>query len=196
MQATFLAAVQAQVMSITISTPLEEQTTATCFINAFFLMGLVLDIMSAFLAFLTFRWFQRLSNEEKQYLEDSFDSRRTMTTPSEGDDEEAQRQSQQRKGGKVKGTDKGMKPLRMGERIEAVIVSWSSFSLFIPWTLLTTGISFMALGIQIFVWTRQKLMVSILVTITYLVVIIFMIGREQKRRKRIIRKLTKRQGDW
>ncbi|KAG8813985.1 hypothetical protein FRC17_001345 [Serendipita sp. 399] len=100
MQATFLAAVQAQVMSITISTPLEEQTTATCFINAFFLMGLVLDIMSAFLAFLTFRWFQRLSNEEKQYLEDSFDSRRTMTTPSEGDDEEAQRQSQQRKGGK------------------------------------------------------------------------------------------------
>ncbi|KAG8841268.1 hypothetical protein FRB91_002643 [Serendipita sp. 411] len=186
--ATFLSAVQAQVMTISINTPSEAQTTAICLINAFFLIGLVLDIISAFLAFLKYRWLQRLSHEESVYLEEVFEAPITSLKDEEeapGVDEECT-------------TDATRSNSSL---IEGWIVSWSALSLFIPMLFLILGVSSMAVGIQIFIWTQQKLMVAILVTLTYVTVIpfiigLFIIGKDRERRRKIIRNLGKRRGDW
>ncbi|KAG9040574.1 hypothetical protein FS842_002983 [Serendipita sp. 407] len=187
--ATFLSAVQAQVMTISINTPPEAQTTAIRLINAFFLMGLVLDIISAFLAFLTYRWLQRLSHEESVYLEEVFEAPITSLKDEEEapgvDDEECTTDA----------TNSN------SSSIEGWIVSWSALSLFIPMLFLILGVSSMAVGIQIFIWTQQKLMVAILVTIAYVTVIpfiigLFIIGKDRERRRKIIRNLGKKRGDW
>ncbi|PVF95827.1 hypothetical protein CPB86DRAFT_875383 [Serendipita vermifera] len=188
--ATFLAGVQAQVMTITINTPIDQQTTVICLINAFFVMGLILDLVAAFLAFLTFRWLQRLSTEEKSYLKITFEARSRRQKIEELTEEGRSTNTADERGLSSKGGG-------IGEFFE----SWSALSLFIPMFFVVVGVAFMAVGIQIYIWTQQKRLVAILVTIAYVAVLpfifgLFIIGKDAERRKRIIRKLSQRQGDW
>ncbi|PVF95825.1 hypothetical protein CPB86DRAFT_557113 [Serendipita vermifera] len=189
--ATFLAAIQAQVMSISMNTPLEEQTVTISLTNAFFLMGLVLDLMAALTSLLTFRWLQRLSHGERNYLETRFEARSPLARDDVEEDLESDSEERH---------NESMLSLQV-KWLERFIYSWSATSLFIPWLFLVLGVTAMAIGIQIYIWTQQKFLVAILVTLTYVGVLpflagVFIIGRDSKRRKRIIRTLSKNQGDW
>jgi hypothetical protein len=183
-------------MTITINTPIDQQTTVICLINAFFLMGLILDLVAAFLAFLTFRWLQRLSTDERSYLEIAFEARNRRPKK----DEEAGLATED---GTTAAGERG-RPNSKGVvvgGIEGFFNSWSGLSLFIPMFFVIVGVAFMAVGIQIYIWTQQKRLVAILVTISYVAVLpfvfgLFMIGKDGERRKRIILNLSHRQGDW
>jgi hypothetical protein len=70
-QAGFVAAIQSQLMSTTISITQANETTAFHAVNAFFTGGLVLDIMAAMLGYLTGRWLERLTEEEKKALDEN-----------------------------------------------------------------------------------------------------------------------------
>jgi membrane protein implicated in regulation of membrane protease activity len=59
-------------MSTTIATPVGGETVALDAINALYLSSLVLDILSALLAFLTARWLELLTEKEKDLLEEKF----------------------------------------------------------------------------------------------------------------------------
>src|SRR5277367_2150340 len=69
-------------MSVSIGIEADKQTTAVVVVNALFLSAFVLDVASAFLAFLTSRWFQQLNDEEKKYLEEVFSSSKESHSPS------------------------------------------------------------------------------------------------------------------
>lgn len=56
-------------MSTTLTSP---ETVANRAVNAFFLGGLVLDVLASLLAFLTTRWFERLTEGERVHLEAMF----------------------------------------------------------------------------------------------------------------------------
>ncbi|KAG8825745.1 hypothetical protein FRC19_010589 [Serendipita sp. 401] len=175
--ATFVAAIQAQVMTISINASRPEQTPGVCLANALFVGGLVLDLVASFLAFLTARWLQRLSEEERSELERTFSAR---STPK---DEKKQL---------------AIEEMRFTDRITHF---WCSLSLFIPMPLVVLGVMCMALGLQIYIWTRHKLVVGILVSLAYLALVpfvvgVFFIGSGKKRRMGVIHELGKRQGDW
>ncbi|CAG7852863.1 SubName: Full=Uncharacterized protein {ECO:0000313/EMBL:CCA72924.1} [Serendipita indica DSM 11827] len=215
------------------NTPLHDQTTAICLINASFIVGLVFDITAACLSFLTFRWLGRLTDKEKEYLNRKFEERDDPpeTEDAASDGQPSATQTALPTASQVQGTEKtkmdpstqGQTPARAGppnnqpsgtrdteanscagvsiSLFERALVWWCSLSLFIPLLLIISGVGSMALGIQIYIWTLQKPLVAILVTLAYLAVIpfivgLFVIGREPVRRERIMDKLAKRRGDW
>ena len=59
-------------MVVTAGIPKSQQDRAIQAINSFFLSGLILDLMAAVLALLTARWLQRLTPDEKVFLERTF----------------------------------------------------------------------------------------------------------------------------
>ena len=72
MKGGFIAAIQGQLLATTIGIPARDETIAFRAINSFFMGGLVLDIMAAMLGYLTSRWLQRMTDEEKDFLEETF----------------------------------------------------------------------------------------------------------------------------
>ena len=157
-------------MSITISTPRRDETIAIRAINTLFLAGLILDLMAACLSYLTSRWLQRLSDKEQQYLEDAF----------ERDPRDAQK-------------NYGL--------LYDLFIRGLALSLFIPMPLLVIGIFCMLIGLLIYAWSQHTMIVAILVTIAYagtlpFVAGVFLIGKDEDRRKAIIDRLSTMQGDW
>ncbi|KAG8762474.1 hypothetical protein FRC19_003687 [Serendipita sp. 401] len=185
-----MAGIQAQVMSISINTSLEDQSTKVCIINALFVGGLVLDLVASFLAFLTARWLQRLSKTERAELEQVFEAKNSKGL----------------KGALEKGTSTANQtqpptPPPTPTPGERIILFWCSLSLFIPMPLLVLGVICMTLGIEIYVWTFHKTIVGILVSFAYVALVpfvvgVFTIGSGEERRKGVIHELGKRQGDW
>ncbi|RXW15378.1 hypothetical protein EST38_g10476 [Candolleomyces aberdarensis] len=70
--ATFTCAIQAQIMGATVGVPKLDQDKALHAINSCFLAGLIFDLMAAVLAFVAARWLQRLTPDEKAFLEQQF----------------------------------------------------------------------------------------------------------------------------
>ncbi|CCA72925.1 hypothetical protein PIIN_06861 [Serendipita indica DSM 11827] len=176
------------------NTPLESQTTKISLINAFFLIGLVLDIMAACLSFLTSRWLGRLTVGEKEFLNKWFDERDKRAANKAKADPPGDTQPA------AENDTEAYSPGPVGV-VEKFIVWWTSLSLFIPLPLIVFGVGFMAVGIQIYIWTLQKRLVAIMVTIAYagvtpFLIGVFVIGREPDRRERIMYKLAMRRGDW
>lgn len=127
--------------------------------------------MSVMLAFLTARWLERLTDEEKTLLEDEF-----------------QRQNETR-----------VKSRRCMPELS--FYGWLGLSLFVPMPLLELGITCMLAGIYTYAWTQQPVVVASLVTAAGAVTLPFLIGvisigREPERRRGVIKQLSKMQGDW
>ncbi|KAM6489889.1 hypothetical protein JOM56_014701 [Amanita muscaria] len=149
------------------------ETVAIRAANAFFLAGLVLDVLAALLAFLTTRWFERLTEEERTYLEAIF----------------SQKQNNPAK-----------RRWKMGSS-QWFFYTWLGMSLFVPMPLLILGIVCMMVGIYTYVWTQLSVIVASLVTLAGagplpFIFGDFFIGGEPARRRNLIIRLSEMQGDW
>jgi len=188
---TFVAAIQAQVMSTTIGLSRSDETPALRTVNAFFLSGLILDLMSAFLAFLTSRWLQRLTTEECAHLEFVFEQaqQRRPSTPSADSEAGVERAAPA--------------PLPADKRPFVVrsMHAYFAYSLFAPMTLLMVGVLCMTAGLLVFAWAEHSLAVAIVLTAVCVGLMpfpagVFLIGRKSATRITIIDILSRKQGDW
>ncbi|KAH6919119.1 hypothetical protein BKA70DRAFT_1089210 [Coprinopsis sp. MPI-PUGE-AT-0042] len=166
-------------MSVTVGLSISEQTTSIRAINALYLGGLILDVASAVLAFLSARWLERLSQEERLFLENRFT-----------------RQNEARR-------STGGVPTRIRWSFEGgrLFSTWLGFSLFSPMPLLVLGVTCMVAGIHVFAWTQQHIAVALVVTFASVGVIPmvagdFYIGPSEPRRRAVIERLSELQGDW
>ncbi|KAI9449390.1 hypothetical protein F5148DRAFT_664523 [Russula earlei] len=172
----FIATVQAQILG-NMSSP--EITIADRAINAFYIGGLVLDIMASCLAFLTARWLERLREGEKNLLEKEFSRR-----PGNLDEERC-----------------AFSPKRRSLS-DTIFYTWLGLSLFVPMPLLILGLICLLAGIYTNVWTQHSIVVAGLVTLAGVatvpfVVADFFIGRNRREmRTELIIRLSEMQGDW
>ncbi|KAH9986187.1 hypothetical protein BJV74DRAFT_775036 [Russula compacta] len=151
-------------------------------INTLYLGGLVLDILSALLAFLTTRWLERLAEREKDLVEIKFSYQNLNA------DE------------KVLITPRPMRPWKTRDR-QWCYYTWLSLSLFVPLPLLIFGVMCMIVGICTYAWTQQPVVVGSLVTLASVVPLLFIvgdfsIGRERDKREKLITRLSEMQGNW
>jgi len=178
---TFVAAIQAQVMSATIGLTGAQETHLLSAVNALFIGGLVLDLMAASLAFLTSRILQRLTPREKDYLELAFG-----------------RQAAQREHPDETEAEVLLAPQSRLARINA---AWCATSLFAPMPLLAVGVACMLAGLLLYTWSQHATAVAVLVSAAFgatvpFAVGVFSIGREEGKRRAIIGRLSVMQGDW
>lgn len=176
----FVASIQSQVMSTTLSA--NPETKALRSINAFYLVGVILDIISALLAFLSARWFERLTEQEKDLLETVYAYHNLH--PDE----------------KALATSRPMRPWETGDR-QWLYYSWLGLSLDIPLILLVLGTTCMMVGICIYAWAQHPTVVASFVTLAIaapllFIVGVFSIGRKRDRREKLILRLGELQGDW
>jgi len=155
-----------------------RETIAIRAVRAFFTGGLVLDIMSAMLGYLTGQWLQRLTVEEKTILEETF-AHRDMARRS-SDHPTSQRHN---------------------FTLERIYYTWLGLSLFAPMPLLLFGIACMMAGIYTYVWSQYTTVVAVIITVAGAVSLPFVlgdfyIGRNSERRKKVIGRLSEMQGDW
>lgn len=166
-------------MSTTLGLPRDEETIAIRAVNSLFLSGLVLDLMAAFLAFLTSRWLQRLSAAEQGYLEDTFQRRQEI----------------------IQGKGQLVVERAPVALLNRSIYTFFAMSLFVPMPLLIIGVVCMVAGLLTYAWSQHATIVATLVTTTCVLTLpflagIFLIGRKEGRRKAVIERLSAMQGDW
>lgn len=167
-------------MSTTLSANPETKSLRS--INAFYLVGLVLDILSSLLAFLSTRWFERLTEAEKDLLETVFSYHNLYA------DE------------KDLATPRPMRPWKTGDR-QWFYYTCLSVSLCSPLPLLVLGVTCMMVGICTYAWTEHPTVVACFVTLASAVPLPFIvgdfsIGRKRDRREKLIIRLGEMQGDW
>ena len=155
----------------------EDKTAGFRAVNAFYTGGLILDIMSALLAFLTMRWLERLTEEENDVLERDF-----LRQQSE---DEADRRK--------------IRPRR--SPFDWIFYTWMGLSLFAPMPFLILGILCMLVGICTSTWLIHSAVVAALVTLAVASVIPFVagdffIGSQRDRRRNLLTRLSEMQGDW
>jgi hypothetical protein len=160
-------------MSVSIGIEADKQTTAIVVVNALFLSAFVLDVASAFLAFLTSRWFQQLNDEEEKYLEEVFSNSKESNSPSTSS----------------------------ASLIQRLLHRWFALSLFVAMPLLIIATTFMTVGILVYAWSQQPLRVAIVTTVALALPVpfiagIFLIGKDPNRRTAIISSLSVMRGDW
>ncbi|KAF8074107.1 hypothetical protein FPV67DRAFT_1446906 [Lyophyllum atratum] len=208
--ATFISAVQAQVMTITVGIPAAEETISIRTINSFFLGGLVLDLMSATLAFLTSRWLQRLTDEEKKFFEEELQKvkaeRQRKMKVRAVERETLLKETQDQSVDTTHKTRPHAKPSERGhsslyDRLHSAFLAWLSLSLFVPMPLLVFGVLCMICGLYVYAWTLHSWIVATVFTVAGVVTLpflvgVFLIGQEAHRRRNIIGRLSKMQGDW
>jgi hypothetical protein len=167
-----------------------QDTTAVRVTNAFYLSGLILDLMSACLAFLTSRWFQRLTNAEKHFLQEVFAARAKEKSERADPliDKSTHKESYDRE------KDDVLKSSKL-RGIERILIPWYSLSLFVPMIFLVLGASCMLGGLYTYTWTQHPRPVAIMVSFAGLstipfIVGVFAIGRADGRRRNIILRLS------
>jgi hypothetical protein len=189
-------------MVVTIGIPKSQQDRAIQAINSFFLGGLILDLMAAVLAFLTARWLQRLTPDEKQFLERKFAAveHGRDSVPSDKSENPCLQQ------------DSLPQPPADGDTesttlVDKILCAWFAMSLFVPMPLLTMGIFCLIIGSYIFAWTQQAVIVASWMTLAGAGTLPFLVGvfaigtkhdgkAVENRRKILIRNLSKMQGAW
>lgn len=169
-------------MSTTLS--ISPETKALRSVNILYLGGLVLDILSALLAFLTTRWLERLTEREKDLLETVFSYHNLDA------DEKALRDVTSRLG----------RPWKTGDR-QWFYYTWMGLSLFVPLPLLVLGVICMMAGLCTYTWAQHPVVVASMVTFANVVLLPFIvgdffIGRKGDRREKLIFRLGEMQGDW
>ena len=151
-----------------------DEAIARRAINAFYTGGLVLDIMAGLLGYLTGRWLERLTEEEKTILDESFTHRNGSSS---------QATSQR-------------------STLKHIYYTWLGLSLFVPMPLLVFGIIFMMAGFYTYIWTQHSIVVAAIVTLAGSATMPFVFGNfyigrtSLERRAKVIRRLREMQGDW
>ncbi|KAF8523916.1 hypothetical protein BU17DRAFT_43382, partial [Hysterangium stoloniferum] len=164
-------------------------TMAVLATHALYLSGLVFDLTSACLAYFTSRWFQRLTNCEKKLLQDVFEARAKETS------EQASAPNPKPQ------WSPPLKQYQIAPYIDNWLIAWYSISLFMPPFFLASGALCLLVGLYIHTWSQYPFPVAIVVTIAGIstlpfIIGVLLIGRNVKRRKKIIRRLSRMQGDW
>ena len=137
---TFLAALQAQILSTTLS---DDSTTTIRLTNAFWLAGIFLDIFGAVLATLTARWFEVLDTDAIEIIDE------TWTT-----DPEPQ-----------PGCGPQWRPPQS-------FVAWFiANALFSSFPIVVSGVAMFFLGLLLYVWDKQPLIVSIISTVPCIILV-------------------------
>lgn len=191
-----MAAIQSAVMSTSITIP--TPTPAIQAANALYLCGFVLDLMSAFVSFLTARWLQLLLADERRLLEECFSERleerinRNRRQKAELDIEASQMCEE--KPQTIVGNTRFPK-------IPSLPIRFFASSLFSSFPMLIWGVASLLIGLTIYIWSTQPIVVAALVTLAYTGTLpfllgIFLIGKKKKRRESIIITLSWKIGDW
>lgn len=188
-----------------------HETIAFRAINAFFLGGLILDIMSASLAFLTSRWLQRLTDDEKKLFEDKLTSvKKTRQKKSRASQAKQPTDDSLNCTGvphaeqQIEGDlnrDVEQHSHRDSQLLRSAFYSWLSLSLFVPMPLLVLGVLSMVCGLYVYAWTQHPWIVATMFSIAGgatapFLFGVFLIGQDPGRRKNIIHRLSRMQGDW
>ena len=148
----------------------DNSTTASRLVNAFWLVGVVLDVFGAVLAALTARWFEVL---DAKYVE-IFDY--------------------------IWSADSTTLPQRKSEGIFPVIIdNCIAYALFSGFLIVGCGVICFLIGLVICVWERQPLVVSIIFTIPF-AVLVPLVGvifyPHSTRKENIIHILKGKKGNW
>lgn len=169
-QAIFLAALQAQVVATTVT---DNSQLSYKFINAFWLAGLFLDVFGAFLAVLTARWLEVLDPPEAEYLNQLWSGKKEHIPAPH--------------------------PRNSRKYFYGLIDYIVSITLFAGFGIVYVGGACFLVGLLIFVWAKQPLLVSIISTLPC-VVIGPLLGSlfvpHRSGRRNIIETLARKQGDW
>lgn len=169
-------------------------------VNAFWVGGLILDVLAALLAFLTGRWLERLTVQERKHLEKEF----SYSNGDEDEDYDSERHSQDKKhddeSQPMHGQPQREHLWRTGDS-QWLFYTWLGMSLFIPMPLLVFGIVCMIAGIYTYVWTQHSVIVASLVSLAGAIPLPFIlgdfiIGKDGERRRKLITRLSEMQGDW
>jgi len=168
--AIFLAGLQAQMMSATLS---NTSTLSARFINAFWLAGIFLDVFAAVLAALTARWLEVLHPPDVEFLNNTWTAEEEDIPP--------------------------LKPDQSRKHRKGFIEYWVAMALFSGLGVLVAGVTSFFVGLMIFIWTQQPLLVSIIGTIpcvllTPLVGCLFIPHVDGRRN--IIEILARKKGNW
>lgn len=188
-------------MSVSIGLTGADETAAIRATNALFLSGLILDLMAAFLSYLTSRWLQMLSNDEKDQLEKSFNKQQKIAL------QRMERQSPLvdiENGGRDE--PKSPQPTvdleldHNGWNDKLVEICFST-SLLVSMPILAIGALCMIIGLIVYTWSQHPTVVATVVTCIFAVNLPFLAGvilisRKRERRKAIIRRLSTMQGSW
>ncbi|KAF6752868.1 hypothetical protein DFP72DRAFT_442409 [Ephemerocybe angulata] len=163
----------------------KDDTLGIRAINALFMGGMLVDIMAAMMGYLTIRWLERMRDAEQTLLNKLL---------------------QLKTNGRKADSATGAKPVNFDSASinigpPSLAHKFMALSLMIPLPFVMIGIAAMLAGIYVYVWTQHPTPVAIVVTVMGLstlpfIACDFMIGRNEDRRKFIIRRLCELQGDW
>jgi hypothetical protein len=182
-QAIFLGALQATALSFTFDV---NHTTANKLVNAFWVSGLFLDVYGTVMASLTARWFEVLPYEDVDYINTTWVTKlksKSAMNPSSLEDEEEE---------------------TIPSSTQSAITRFSAWctatALFSGFSVIGAGVTMFVLGLMIYIWTQQPLVVGIIgsvpvAVLTPLVGAYFLpVGHEWRRG--IIKRLGKKRGSW
>lgn len=132
---------------------------------------MILDIVAATGSFLSTRWFERLTDDQKQCLEDVFAER-----------------------------DKKRANAEESPDLPPWHIRYMAYSLFSNFLVLVIGTGCMMAGLLTFAWTQSKPAAAV-VTACFLVSApfllgMFLIGRDDERRRLVIKRLAWIHGVW
>ncbi|KNZ71601.1 hypothetical protein J132_08112 [Termitomyces sp. J132] len=189
-------------MATTITNNRNEETIALSAVNSLFLAGFAFCITSALLAFLTARWLQCLTMQERSYFEYAFEA------------EERQRSQRLHPLGRFRDVEQGIIARPSLERCQPLskedenvlhtpklIHFFFAYTLFVPMSLLVIGFLCLSIGLLVFAWTEHSLAVGIVLTVVYLILLpfsvgVFLIGQRPHTRFAVIRALAKHEGNF
>ena len=147
----------------------ENSTIAAKLVNAFWLAGIYLDVLGAVLATITTRWLELLDTKETQTLNQEWSAERRASI---------------------------RKPRWLFSSFLDTIIAAALFS---GLPVVACGVSMFLIGLVIYVWTSQPLLVSIISTIPFvtlfpLVAVCFYPHSERK--NNILELLARKRGAW
>ena len=148
----------------------DNSTTASRLVNAFWLAGINLDVFGAVLATLAARWFEVLEVTHVEILEH------------------------------VWSADSTTLPQRKSEGIfPGIIDKFIAHALFSGLPIVKCGVIFFLIGLVIYVWEKQPLVVSIISTIPFVVLaplVAVVFYPHSARKENIIQILKGKKGEW
>ncbi|KAG5641615.1 hypothetical protein DXG03_004638 [Asterophora parasitica] len=181
-------------MGITLGFTHEEETPALRAVNALFLCGLIFSLMSAFLAFLTARWLQRLTPEERAFLEAAFERHHR-------NDIELTENATTRDPERGLSVPSFTTPTPAPHLLLRLLHVYFAVSLYVPMSLLVLGVACMLSGLLVYAWAEHALVVALTLTGACAAVLpfplgVFLIRKRRATRMAIIDLLSRRKGDW
>jgi len=170
-QATFFAGLQVSMLSASLS---DNSSTSAKVINAFWLAGTFLDVFGAIFSTLTARWLEILEPEHAEILETAWANQPNQ--PNLPPDPRQQRSS-------------------LANFHDWIIAN----ALFSGLGIISVGVTLFLLGLLIYIWTKQPLLVSILATIPVAVLTPFLATTllfPSGRKDNVIYILAAKRGAW